>query len=77
MEHRGDVSDQATAAEERALGLALAVQRKKAQEKAPVHFNGEDCSDCEGTMMPARLELGFFRCIECQTAIEKIIKQRR
>lgn len=77
MEHRGDTSDQASAIEERTLRQALQAQAQKAQLATPSEFDGLHCVECDVEILQGRLALGKFTCVECQTAIEKLSKQRR
>lgn len=77
MEHRGDVFDQASAAEERFLEQAKKAQAQRAATAAPDHFDGQNCTECEAAIPEGRLKLNKHTCVECQTAIEKLTKLRR
>lgn len=40
-------------------------------EEAPRDFDGESCYDCGADIPGARLKLGKFTCVACQTKREK------
>lgn len=54
-----------------------ALKAARAGEAIPKDFDGENCYDCALEVHPARLALGKFRCIECQTLKEKADKLTR
>lgn len=73
FERVADNSDQASRVEEITTeeGIRRALSRI---EKAPSHFDGVNCIDCDEPIPEARLKTGAFRDIECQ---EKYEKQKR
>lgn len=58
-------------AAERAAVTALEEARKKLRPPArPESFNGS-CSECEESVPEQRVQLGYYRCVHCQTTIER------
>jgi RNA polymerase-binding transcription factor DksA len=45
-----------------------AIARARFQESKPIDFDGA-CS-CGNEIPDARVQLGYYRCLECQTALE-------
>lgn len=61
FDHASDVEE---AFREKALAAALRL------EPVPKDFDGETCTACGLDIVPARLALGKFRCVDCQAALE-------
>lgn len=53
-----------------------AINAARTAEHQPKDFDGENCYDCGLEIPLARLSLGKFRCVECQTLKEKNLKLR-
>lgn len=67
-----DEGDLASLREEQAN--ADAVRRAMAAAKVPLppaSFDGEHCVECEDDLPAKRLEMGYFRCVPCQTLRER------
>lgn len=55
-----------------------AIRQACAQAKVPEEFDGLHCTECEEEEIPeARLALGKFTCVDCQTFLEKQKKHFR
>lgn len=39
---------------------------QQTREKAPSHFDGLHCTDCDIEIPSVRRQLGCFRCVDCQ-----------
>ena len=46
-------------------------------ERAPSHFDGVHCIDCQCEIPEARLKTGAFRDVYCQTIHERMLRHRR
>lgn len=76
FERVADVSDQASRVEAAAGEEAVKKILKKV-EKAPPHFDGVHCIDCDEPIPEKRLATGAFRDIECQRKHEHFKKNHR
>lgn len=47
------------------------IERAGVLSKRPDGFAG-DCTDCGNTIPNQRVVLGYYICVECQTALERI-----
>lgn len=66
-----DIADNADKEIETNLALDLALQLRAGKVVPPAGWDGHSCVDCdEEVRPPARLALGYFTCITCQTARE-------
>jgi RNA polymerase-binding transcription factor DksA len=64
-----DINDNASELEDQFREAAIEDIRRR--NAAPKDFDGESCMECGAGIVEKRLALGFWRCVECQTVIEK------
>lgn len=69
MNHSADVNDNASELE--SLFREAAIQDVRIRMTPPKEFDGEHCTECDVAIVQGRLALGFYTCVECQSAIEK------
>lgn len=69
MNHSADVNDNASELED--LFREAAIQDVRLRMAPPKDFDGEHCTECDSAILQGRLALGFYTCVECQSAIEK------
>ena len=65
-----DWIDHSVSMQERLNELEVEEARRKAVLHPPAGFDHEHCVDCEEPIPAVRLNLGFFRCFECQSFLE-------
>ena len=68
-DNTADSFDQASVVEQAFRDAAISAAR--ASENKPADFDGENCYGCGLKIPIKRLDLGKFRCVECQTLREK------
>ena len=68
-DHIADSFDQASEVEQGFRDAAIAAARFN--ESKPKEFDGENCYDCGLEIPTARLALGKFRCVDCQSNKER------
>jgi RNA polymerase-binding transcription factor DksA len=70
-----DVNDAASEEEENERQARLEEHRRRV-EKQPSDWDRLHCyeEDCEVEIPQIRLDYGFFRCVDCQTKLEKARK---
>lgn len=71
-DHSADSLDHASDVEQAFRDAAIDAARY--EERKPLDFDGETCYSCGLDIPAARLALGKFRCVECQTLREKATK---
>lgn len=71
-DHSSDSLDHASDVEQ--AFREAAIQAARQGERKPADFDGENCHSCGLEIPAARLALGKFRCVECQTQREKSTK---
>lgn len=69
IERHSDQCDIAADNEDRFRAEAIRVAAQAV--RVPLEFNGTDCTECELPIPQARLELGKFTCVDCQTFLEQ------
>ena len=72
MSKSADFLDGVSDDEERFRDMAIRVIQSNLQ--VPKDFDGKHCVRCDDKIPKARLDLGMFRCIECQTLLERRLK---
>lgn len=50
-------------------GIDAGVERARARDPRPIGFTGE--CECGEEIDPRRVQLGYYRCLTCQTKREK------
>lgn len=59
-----------TASDQEQAAREDAIRRARKLEPVPDSFDGVHCEDCGDEIPLARLELGKFRCVRCQSIRE-------
>lgn len=68
MSNQSDSFDHASEVEDAFREAAIAKACRT--EPTPQEFDGENCTVCGLEIVPGRLALGKFRCVDCQGAID-------
>lgn len=66
-----DPLDVAAESQDAVNKAGIARAQAAANPKVPDDFDGENCVECGQGIPQARLDLGKFTCVSCQTKIEK------
>ncbi len=74
-DHTADSFDQASEIEQ--TFREAAIQAARVTEPTPKDFDGKTCYDCSNDIPLGRLNLGKFRCVECQEYKDQLSRRKR